>query len=132
MQLTLQQAANATGKAKSTIQRAIKSGKLSALRNEDGSYSIDTSELNRVYALHETGGATVANKHGATEERNNETELLRTKIELLQMQNEILKETTQDLRKRLDNSDAERRQLLMVLQDHSKDNSKSWLNIFKK
>lgn len=132
MQLTLQQAANATGKAKSTIQRAIKSGKLSALRNEDGSYSIDTSELNRVYALRETGSATVAMKHRATEKRNSETEILRAKIELLQMQNEMLKETTQDLRKRLDNSDAERRQLLMVLQDQSKDNSKSWLNIFKK
>lgn len=132
MQLTLQQAANATGKAKSTIQRAIKSGKLSASRKEDGSYGIDTSELDRVYALRNTGGAPVVMKQNVTEERNGETELLRTKVELLQMQNEILKETTQDLRKRLDNSDAERRQLLMVLQDQSKDNSKSWLNIFKK
>lgn len=132
MQLTLQQAANATGKAKSTIQRAIKSGKLSASIKEDGSYGIDTSELDRVYALRNTGGAPVVMKQNVTEERNGETELLRTKVELLQMQNEILKETTQDLRKRLDNSDAERRQLLMVLQDQSKDNSKSWLNIFKK
>lgn len=132
MILTLQQAASETGKAKSTIQRAIKSGKLSASRNEDGSYSIDSSELVRVYELRATSSKPVAMKQYATHERNDETELLRAKVELLQMQNEILKETTQDLRKRLDNSDAERRQLLMVLQDQSKDNSKSWLNIFKK
>lgn len=132
MKLTLQQAANATGKAKSTIQRAIKSGKLSASRNEDGSYGIDSSELARVYELRAPGSAPVATQHYATPERNNETELLRAKIELLQMQNEILKETTQDLRKRLDNSDAERRQLLMVLQDHSKEERKSWMDIFKK
>ncbi len=85
-----------------------------------------------VYALLATDSAPVVMKQYATPERNCKMELLLAKIELLQMQNETLKEETQDLRKRLDNSDAERRQLLMVLQDQSKDNFKSWLNIFKK
>jgi hypothetical protein len=48
-ELSLTQAATATGKSKSTINRAIKSGKLSAKRHEDGSYSIDGAELSRVF-----------------------------------------------------------------------------------
>lgn len=48
-ELSLSQAAKATGKSKSTINRAIKSGKISATRHEDGSYSIDRSELARVF-----------------------------------------------------------------------------------
>lgn len=42
-------AAKQVGKSKTTILRAIRSGKLSANKNEDGSYSIDPSELARVY-----------------------------------------------------------------------------------
>lgn len=49
MKLTLNEAAMESGKAKSTISKAIKSGKLSAEKNEDGSFSIDPSELFRVY-----------------------------------------------------------------------------------
>lgn len=46
---TLGQAAKAVGKSKTTLHRAIKSGKISAARLEDGSYSIDPSELHRVF-----------------------------------------------------------------------------------
>ena len=48
---TLGQAAKATGRAKVTLARAIKSGKISATRSPDGSYAIDPSELARVYPL---------------------------------------------------------------------------------
>jgi len=47
--LSLSQSAKATSVSKATVHRAIKSGKLSATRNEDGSYRIDPAELNRVY-----------------------------------------------------------------------------------
>ena len=47
--LTLGQAAKASGKAKVTLARAIKSGRFSASRTEDGSYVIDPAELHRVY-----------------------------------------------------------------------------------
>ena len=50
-ELSLTQAAIATGKSKSTINRAIKSGKLSATRHEDGSYAIDGAELSRVFHI---------------------------------------------------------------------------------
>lgn len=47
--LTLSQAAKSISKSKSTLNRAIKSGRLSAIRNEDGTFSIDPSELARAF-----------------------------------------------------------------------------------
>lgn len=49
MKLTLGDAARATGISKGTLSKAIKSGKLSAERNEDRSFSIDPAELFRVF-----------------------------------------------------------------------------------
>ena len=47
--ISLGQAARLTGLGKTTITRAIKSGRLSASRRDDGSYEIDPAELSRVY-----------------------------------------------------------------------------------
>ncbi len=47
--LTLGQAARIAGCGKTTLTRAIRAGRLSATRNDDGSYAIDASELARVY-----------------------------------------------------------------------------------
>lgn len=49
MPYTLGQAAKATGKSKSTLQVAIKKGRVSATQDETGQYQIDPSELHRVY-----------------------------------------------------------------------------------
>jgi len=46
---TLGQAAIAVGKSKATISKAIKSGKISADKQANGSYQIEPSELHRVY-----------------------------------------------------------------------------------
>jgi excisionase family DNA binding protein len=48
MQVTLGQAAKQLGIGKATLSRYIKQGKLSAQKQEDGSYRIDVSELDRV------------------------------------------------------------------------------------
>lgn len=56
-ELSLSQAAKLTGKSKSTINRSIKTGKLSAIRNEDGSYSIDPAELSRTFNVEPQEGA---------------------------------------------------------------------------
>ena len=48
---SLSQAAKHAGVSKATIHRAIKSGRLSALRQDDGSYQIDPAELHRVYEV---------------------------------------------------------------------------------
>lgn len=55
--LSLREAATAAGVSKSTIQRAIKSGRLSATRTDDGGYAIDPAELHRVYPARNGGDA---------------------------------------------------------------------------
>jgi len=49
--LTLGQAAKLASVGKTTLTRAIKSGRLSAERREDGSYRIDPAELSRAYEI---------------------------------------------------------------------------------
>ena len=49
MKHTAGAAAKAVGKTKSTITKAIASGKLSAIKNDNGAWEIDASELYRVY-----------------------------------------------------------------------------------
>lgn len=49
MMLSLTEAAHQTGVSKSTVYRAVKSGKISAKRNEDDEYEIDPAELFRVF-----------------------------------------------------------------------------------
>lgn len=51
MQYTAGQAAQATGKNIATITRAIKSGKISAQKDESGAWRIDASELHRMFPL---------------------------------------------------------------------------------
>jgi len=48
MGYSLGQAAKAAGRSKTTIHRAIKSGKLSASWTEDGGWSIDPADLSRL------------------------------------------------------------------------------------
>jgi hypothetical protein len=49
MVYTLGEAAKATSKSKATISKAIKSGRISAHKDETGTFHIDPSELHRVY-----------------------------------------------------------------------------------
>jgi len=68
--LTLGQAAKLAGVGKTTLTRAIKSGRLSAERREDGSYRIDLAELSRAYEISvetpATGGGIDGVVHRAT------------------------------------------------------------------
>lgn len=47
--LTLGKAAKQTGLSKATLSRAVKNGRISAQKQDDGSFSIEPSELFRVY-----------------------------------------------------------------------------------
>jgi hypothetical protein len=60
MVYTLGEAARATGKSKATISKAIKIGRVSAQKDETGTFHIDPSELHRVYPL------TVSSEHKET------------------------------------------------------------------
>ena len=104
MLYTLGQAAKATGKSKPTIQRAIKSGLISAKRNENGSYTIDPAELYRVFqAVTGLDNDTGDMKQSETPKLQGETKLLR---ELLgQVEGE-----RDDLRRRLDEAESARKE----------------------
>lgn len=124
---SLGRAAKAVGRAKSTISNDLKTGKISAIRNLDGSWTIDPAELHRVYPP-------VSNPNGSpnTESNNREppvagdrtgTELagLRREVELLREQLDNRDESIRDLRSRLDAESGERRtaqaQLTALLTD---------------
>lgn len=51
MRYTLGQAAKATGKSKTTIQRAVSKGLISREKGQNGEYRIDPAELHRVFPL---------------------------------------------------------------------------------
>jgi len=117
MKYTLSQAAEATGKNKTTIQRAIKSGKISASKGEIGAYEIDPSELHRVFppksaqqtkSHEEQHGATSSNISHLEQLFSLEKELavMKERSRGLETERDLLQSTVQDLRKRLDHASA--------------------------
>ena len=65
MSYSVTSAAAAAGINKTTLLRAIKAGRISAQRDETGSWQIDAAELHRVFPL-----PTVATDHSAAAERD--------------------------------------------------------------
>lgn len=123
MKHTLGTAAKATGKAKSTILRAIKNGTISATKSYDGNYEIDPSELHRVF------GATVAQntKSNDTQPTTEHPETLRLQLDILdaerQREREQMQDTINDLRKRLDSSES---RVTALLADQRSPKRRSW------
>ena len=92
---TLGTAAKATGKSRTTILRAIRSGKISAEKNMNGQWSIDPSELHRVYpeVLHENVSHADHEPTGNTSEQH--------RVELLEAELTAARTTIADLRDRV-------------------------------
>lgn len=63
-ELSLAQAATLVGKSKSTLTRAIKSGRMSAVRRADGTFGLDPAELLRVYSDTMRGASDGASRTG--------------------------------------------------------------------
>jgi hypothetical protein len=105
MQYTLGTAAKATGKAKSTILRAIKSGIISAKKSHDGSYEIEPSELHRVF---EPNSAQQPSSND-TQPYGEHSATLGFRLEILEMERQRerdqMQATIDDLRARLDRSE---------------------------
>lgn len=112
MTYTLTQAAEATGKSKSTIFRAIQGGKLSATRDElTQGWLIEPSELHRLYPAVASDDANDAPRKGhAPDGLQREIDLLR---EMMAGKDEVI----DDLRRRLDAEGEERRKLTAILTD---------------
>lgn len=106
MPYTLGQAARAVGKAKSTLSHDLKTGKISATRNSDGSVSIDPAELHRVYPA-------VSNANGQTNGKANDPEPLAERPEQSAIET-LLREEVADLRARLDRAEARLDRLLLT------------------
>jgi len=119
MSYTLGDAAKAVGKSKTTLHRAIKSGRISAKKSEDGSYSIDPSELHRVFPPVTAVTATDTLPRNDTEHQSNTLETLRIQLELQEKEREreraLLQETIADLR---EDRDKWRQQATALLEDH--------------
>jgi excisionase family DNA binding protein len=91
----LREAALQVGVDKSTIHRAIQSGRLSAARTETGGYSIDAAELFRVYPPKlvdsaQQGGDEPVRQDATSDETADATELRICKARL-EAQNEALR-----------------------------------------
>lgn len=115
MHYTLGEAAKATGKSKPTIQRAIKSGKISAHRNDDGSYTIDPAELHRVFdALPRD-----RNDEGTMKQSvpPSDTGVFQAEIMGLKAQIDLLVSERDHLRRTLAEETEERRRLTALLTD---------------
>jgi predicted site-specific integrase-resolvase len=109
---TLGTAAKAAGVSKTTLRRAIESGRLSATRNDDGSYSIDPAELHRAFPRHSDATAILARSVTA-----NDTGGLQVEVEMLRERLAEKDDVIRDLRGRLDAEAEERRRLTALLTD---------------
>lgn len=101
MAYTLSEAAEETGRSRSTIHRAIKAGRLSAQREEGGTYRIDGAELARVFP----GDGHGRGKRDDREQGRNSADVLAVKVEMLEELLRRERETVDDLRRRLDRAE---------------------------
>jgi len=105
MGYSMRQAAEVCGKSRTTLHRALKSGKMSGTQDEaTGEWSIDPSELRRVFpwtgSVHEHQSTDV---HGEYTPKTDE--VMAVKVAMLEDQLERERETVADLRKRLDRAE---------------------------
>ncbi len=108
VKLSLSQAAKESGASKPTLSRWVAKGKISAERQQDGSYLIDASELDRIkdFMRNGNGSGNPQMKHSETPQ---ETSALRREVELLRERLDDKDGVINDLRRRLDDETEERR-----------------------
>lgn len=115
MAYTLGEAAKATGKSKATISKAIKSGRISAKKDETGTFCIDPAELHRVYA------PTVSIEHNetpkATPEDREKSGLIRELQARLEAANERLADKEEIISDLREDRDKWRQQATALLTD---------------
>jgi hypothetical protein len=94
------EAAKLSGKNRVTIQRAMKTGRLSYTMNDAGERRIDTAELDRVFGAAGADSSKSNTEHAA---------VLHAQLDAERRANALLERTNDDLRQRLDTSESERR-----------------------
>jgi hypothetical protein len=118
MSYTLGEAAKAAGKSKTTIHRALKSGKVSASKTDSGAYAIEPAELHRVFPPVSTGRNTERSAWNDLEHQRDDQGTLRIQLESIEKERERerqqLQETITDLR---EDRDRWRQQATALLED---------------
>jgi len=115
---TLAEAAKATGRDRSTILRAIRNGKLSAVRDTStGAWLIEPAELHRIYDPADAAADAQSDEHGNAQARTGDSAVLHREVELLRERLAEKDDVISDLRGRLDREAEERRKLTMMLTD---------------
>jgi len=115
-----QRAADLTGRSKSTIQRAMKNGKISYDVDNNGRRVIDVAELDRAFGLvpqepERNNGATVeAELEKATQML--EMERLKMRIRMLEEQVDVAQGSIEDLKEQRDQWQKQAQQVLLTSQ----------------
>ncbi len=123
MKFTLKQAADAVGKDRSTLLRAIKNGRMSASINDLGNYEVDAAELYRVFDAAARINANASN-----------VDALPVQVDALQQQVQMQREFISTLEKLLDEANSEKRRLMQLLEHkpQKSDASELWKKVFKR
>lgn len=114
--ISLNEAAKLTGRAKSTISKALKNGKMSYVSKDSktGAYEIDPAEAERVFPSKQETTESFHPKNTKLPTGNN---VLQVKLEAMEQRFTDAQVTIEDLRTRLDAESTERRQLTAMLTD---------------
>lgn len=117
-----QRAAELTGRSKSTIQRAMNSGKLSFEVDGNGRRLIDASELDRVFGLLPQNGDTAQKETTSSQAELQraadmlEIERLKMRVKALEEQLDITREQLEDMRGQRDLWQKQSQQILITSQ----------------
>ena len=140
---TISEAARLTGKARSTLHRHIKSGKLSKGEDDDGMPVIDTSELQRVYGPLQLqhSSETVAIIQHETPQKDSQNSSLQAEVEALRQEKverleaalEEARQDVEDARKERDDWKAQAQRLISDQRPSFENNgvSKFWRRLLK-
>lgn len=131
--LNLREAAEQAGTSKSSIFRAIRSGRLSATRDDFGGVQIDPAELARVYPpkpqAPERAGPVPAGNRG-TETRDSGTEELRVRNAALEAEVRLLREMAEGLKAERDRWAAQAERLALSAPPQQRRALWDWLRRF--
>ena len=124
MKLSLKEAADKIGMVKSSVQKSIKDGRLSAKKDEKGRYEIDASELHRAFP----NKFNERRKTPKTEQKN--TELPNSQVIAYEVQIKILTDTLNEARS--DRDEWRKQAQNLVLTDQRKSKRRGFLGLFQK
>lgn len=123
MKYTAGQAAQAANVSTATITRAIKSGKISAVKDHAGAWQIEPVELHRVFHIeNRLKDHAIQTKSGANSLQDSdlqtEVEVLRARLEASEILSAERADQIQYLRAQVEIEATERRQAQAILADH--------------